>query len=70
MGFYQERDDWIFKERDYVDKVWVEGEYLKCTCGYKEKTGIPCCHLHKIINITRDNLLNYIHERWKVTVGN
>ena len=29
--------------------VSVENGMLACTCLYREKSGIPCCHLHKII---------------------
>ena len=41
---------------------------IVCACGYVEKCGIPCSHLIKIIIETREDVQNYIHERWKVSL--
>lgn len=60
-------DDWIFNDGTFKHTVWVEDRKLKCSCLYLKKTGIPCSHLHKIIDLTRDDILTYIHDRWKVT---
>ena len=59
-------DDWVFIEGDLKEAVSVSNGLLTCTCGYLEKTGIPCCHLHKIIEETRDNVASYVHSRWKI----
>lgn len=69
LGYLNHGDDWHFKEGELLEKVSVEGARLVCTCGYIEKAGIPCSHLHKVIELTRDDVLTYIHERWKITKG-
>ena len=68
--FLNEGDRWVFKEGEQTEKVSVEGDKLICSCQYLEKTGIPCAHLHKIIRLTRDNVQDYIVERWRVSPGN
>ena len=66
MMYRNVRDDWIFTDGDHKETVSISNGLLSCSCHYLEKTGLPCSHLHKIIEETRDNIINYIHERWKI----
>lgn len=68
LMYLNEGDSWVFREGEHMEKVWIEGNKLTCSCKYREKSGIPCCHLHKIIDISRDNVHDYIHNRWKMTI--
>ena len=66
------------EQRVFFDgDIWTVADYelrlndgkVFCACGYYEKCGIPCSHMIKIIIEIREDIFNYVHERWKITVA-
>lgn len=62
MKSYEDRRIWVVD--DY--ELEIRDEKIYCVCGYLQKCGIPCSHMIKLIFEIHENILNYIHPRWKV----
>ena len=60
---FEEGNTWTVDEYE----LGIEDNQIKCACRYAEKCGIPCSHLIKVIVTAREDIQNYIHQRWKVS---
>ena len=49
-------------------KVEFDGEKWRCVCDYEAKTGIFCSHVAKVVMSLKNDLLQYIHPRWKLNI--
>jgi hypothetical protein len=38
---------------------------MACTCGYHEKTGIPCKHMIMICRQKKRSYIEVTHPRWR-----
>lgn len=45
------------------DKV---GGKWECACQFARKTGLPCCHLMKILLVLEISVLDYVDDWWLI----
>ena len=62
MDLREEENLWVIDDHE----VAIRRERLFCACGYSEKCGVPCSHLLKLIFHIHEDILNYVHNRWKI----
>ena len=57
-------EDHLWVVDDY--EVAIRQERLFCACGYSVKCGVPYTHIIKLIFQLHEDILNYVHNRWKI----